>query len=70
MANVGKAIVTIDDAAIKERVRGLLADAWDEGHTDGCIAAHCYMQRGQVFFDESKLTDCHTRNPYRDEAQA
>jgi hypothetical protein len=47
-----------------------LADAWDEGHTDGCIAAHCYMQRGQVFFDESKLTDCHTRNPYRDEAQA
>jgi hypothetical protein len=53
----GKAIVRIDDAAIKERMRGLLADAWDEGYSDGLD----YMSTEVVTEPD---------NPYRDEASA
>jgi hypothetical protein len=58
MTAPGKAIVTIDDAAIKARMRGLLADAWDEGHAFDC--ARC-----QLLDDDPEHP-----NPYRDEAQA
>jgi hypothetical protein len=53
---VGKAIVRIDDDRIKERMRDLLAQAWDEGW---CAATSVFTQ-GVVS----------SPNPYRDEAQA
>jgi hypothetical protein len=57
----GKAIVRIDDAAIKERMRGLLADAWDEGkHSDH--DPNCRVN--------GDVGECICVNPYRDEAQA
>jgi hypothetical protein len=58
MTGPGKAIVTIDDAAIKARMRGLLAQAWDEGHAANCALCHRWPD------------DTEHANPYRDEADA
>jgi hypothetical protein len=60
----GKAIVRIDDASIKARMREYLADAWDEGR-DAVLKA-LFVERAA----EAAVIDIMPRNPYRDEAQA
>lgn len=61
MTATGKATVRIDDAAIKARMRGLLAQAWDEGHVAGSSYGHRHALRGGAIPQP---------NPYRDEAGA
>jgi hypothetical protein len=62
MAQMGKATVRIDDAAIKARMRDLLAQAWAAGYHKG--ADDHYMCGGICKVDSD------SPNPYRDEAQA